>query len=190
MPSESLFFQKPVCQTKIFFWIAPNISRIRPIAARCVSTPVATATQSQKFSQKTYEDLNRILYIPTRFAEILPRFISKPSSHNAHKRISSDRDPLFYWLYALGSVGAGTSLVFITPRSGVRVSPRYQFLHLSISYRYYSLQTVLALPRFCRESKASNASSGTKLSSAINRISRLRALRARPLEHYSHALAL
>ena len=35
-------------------------------------------------------------------------------SHKAHKRIFSDRDPLFYWLYALGNVGAGSSLVFIT----------------------------------------------------------------------------
>jgi hypothetical protein len=59
------------------------------------------------------------------FAEILPRFISKGIFHKAHKRIFSDRDPLFYCLYALGNVGAGTSLGFITPRSGVRVSPRY-----------------------------------------------------------------
>jgi hypothetical protein len=57
------------------------------------------------------------------FAEILPRFISKPMSHKAHKRIFSDRDPLFYWLYALGKAGAGVSLVFITPRSAVRSCP-------------------------------------------------------------------
>ncbi|CAN5863699.1 hypothetical protein BH18ACI4_BH18ACI4_27810 [soil metagenome] len=61
------------------------------------------------------------------FAEILPRFISKPMSHKAHKRILSDRDPLFYWPFALHKAGAGTSLGFITPRSGVRSSPRYQF---------------------------------------------------------------
>ncbi len=37
---------------------------------------------------------------PRSFAEILPRFISKPISNNAHKRIFSDRDPLFHWLLA------------------------------------------------------------------------------------------
>jgi hypothetical protein len=35
------------------------------------------------------------------FDEILPRFISKRTSHKPHKRIFSDRDILFYWLYAL-----------------------------------------------------------------------------------------
>lgn len=55
------------------------------------------------------------------FAEILPRFISKRTSHKAHKRIFSDRDPLFYWLYALGNVGAGTSLGFLdNPPSDLR----------------------------------------------------------------------
>ncbi len=34
------------------------------------------------------------------FAETLPRFNGKPISHEAHKRIFSDRDPLFYWRYA------------------------------------------------------------------------------------------
>ncbi len=51
------------------------------------------------------------------FAEILPRFISKCISHKAHKRIFSDRDPSFYWLYALGRASAGSSLGFIIPRS-------------------------------------------------------------------------
>ena len=56
------------------------------------------------------------------FAEILPRFISKRTSHKAHKRIFSDRDPLFYWLYALGNVGTGTSLGFITQSSEAKSS--------------------------------------------------------------------
>jgi len=40
--------------------------------------------------------------------------------------MTSDRDMLFYWAYALGSFGAGGSLFFITPRSAVRSRPRYQ----------------------------------------------------------------
>jgi hypothetical protein len=39
-------------------------------------------------------------FLSDHFAEILPRFISKPTLHKAHKRIFSDRDPLFYWRYA------------------------------------------------------------------------------------------
>ena len=61
------------------------------------------------------------------FAEILPRFISNLTSHKAHKRIFSDRDPLFYWLCALPKFGATVSLVFITPRSSVRVRPPLPF---------------------------------------------------------------
>ena len=38
--------------------------------------------------------------------EILPRFISKPQSNKGHIRIFSDRDPLFYWLYARYEFGA------------------------------------------------------------------------------------
>jgi len=37
--------------------------------------------------------------------------------------MTSDRDMLFYWAYALGSFGAGGSLFFITPRSAVRTRP-------------------------------------------------------------------
>src|SRR4030095_4660571 len=82
------------------------------------------------------------------FAEILPRFISKPTSHKAHKRIFSDRDPLFYWLYALGDVGSRTSLGFITPRSSVRVRPPLPiFPCISINYRRCFIRPFLPLPR-------------------------------------------
>jgi hypothetical protein len=80
------------------------------------------------------------------FAEILPRFISKRTSHKPHKRIFSDRDLLFYWLHALGKVGAGTSLVFITPRSAVRSRPPLPYRLLI--YRTVICQTLVAkLPR-------------------------------------------
>src|SRR5947207_15032743 len=68
------------------------------------------------------------------FAEILPRFTSKPTVHKAHNCIFSDRDPLFYWLYARYKAGASTCLGFITPRSGVQVSPHYQLLLNSQSF--------------------------------------------------------
>jgi len=59
-----------------------------------------------------------------------------------HKRIFSDRDSLFYWLYALGKVGAGTSLVFITPRSPVQARPPLpSFPSFSISYNRLWLET-------------------------------------------------
>jgi hypothetical protein len=61
--------------------------------------------------------MSSMILLRNGFAEILPRFISKPISHKAHRRIFSDRDPLFYWLYARYEFGAGISLVFITPRS-------------------------------------------------------------------------
>lgn len=57
-----------------------------------------------------------------QFAEILPRFISKPISNKGHIRIFSDRDLLIYWVFAWDSGGAWDCLVFITPRSGVKVS--------------------------------------------------------------------
>ena|SRR5450759_5249593 len=69
--------------------------------------------------------MSSMILLRNGFAEILPRFISKPMTHKAHKRIFSDRDPLFYWLYARYEFGAGISLVFITPRSAVRSRPRY-----------------------------------------------------------------
>ena len=34
--------QKPVCQAKIFFWMAPSMTRMRPKAASWVRTPKAT----------------------------------------------------------------------------------------------------------------------------------------------------
>src|SRR4030095_2694902 len=56
--------------------------------------------------------------------ESLPRFCRdsyrNQSCIRRHKRVFSDRDRCFYWVYALGSFGVGFSLFFITPRSGVR----------------------------------------------------------------------
>jgi hypothetical protein len=56
-------------------------------------------------------------------AEILPRFITNNISHTAHKRIPFGRDPCVYVIYVEEKAGAGCSLGFITPRSGVQVSP-------------------------------------------------------------------
>jgi len=42
----------------------------------------------------------RAFSFQNHFAEILPRFISKPMPNKEHKRIFSDRDALFYWLLA------------------------------------------------------------------------------------------
>src|SRR5258705_11800137 len=42
----------------------------------------------------------------------------------------SNRNPLFYWLYALPNAGAALSLVFITPRSAVRSrSPATKYIN-------------------------------------------------------------
>jgi hypothetical protein len=80
-----------------------------------------------------------------KFAEILPRFISKPTSHKPHKRTFSDRDLLFYWLYALGDVGAIASLVFITPKVGGSIPPPAT----NKPSPHNNLQGLLNLDRFC-----------------------------------------
>jgi hypothetical protein len=68
---------------------------LKPINPR---STVASARRSSE--QKRDEGERGRSYSPDYFAEILPRFISKPMAHKAHKRIFSDRDPLFYWLFA------------------------------------------------------------------------------------------
>src|ERR1700737_619278 len=78
--------------------------------------PVAAIFLVQEPGEKTYG--YGVRFTPGKLiAEILLRFISKPIWHGAHKRISSDRDPFVYWLYALYAAGAGTDLGFIIPRS-------------------------------------------------------------------------
>jgi hypothetical protein len=91
------------------------------------------------------------------FSEILPRFISKLTSHKANKRIFSDRDSLFYWLYALGSFGVGFSLFFIT--QGREFEPPPATNH-SLPIQEFTKRRLIAalaivlpfaeiLPRFC-----------------------------------------
>src|ERR1700674_1199045 len=54
--------QNPVFHTKIFFWIAPSMTRINPIAASCWSTPKISATPPA--SSATARKTVKLLGIP------------------------------------------------------------------------------------------------------------------------------
>src|SRR5882724_7829390 len=64
-------------------------------------------------------------------AEILPRFVSKLTSYTAHKRLFSDRDPLFCWLYAL------IKLQTRSPRSGPTTCKACPAITLSVAFQFF-----------------------------------------------------